>query len=79
MHKQSPRSIYAKLSTAPLETHSAKLTLPKTLSRAKHIYGNSLGEYGARGGISPKYITDHFAPYCYELRYAVLDETRMSA
>ena len=54
MHKQSSRSIYAKLSTAPFETYSAKLTLPKTQSRVRHIYANPSGGYGTRGSIYPK-------------------------
>ena len=83
MHKQSPRSIYTKLSTAPLKTHSAKLTLPKTWSRIRHIYGNPSGGYGTCEGISPKWITDqitdHFAPYCYELSTAAINKIRVLA
>ena len=83
MHKQSSRSIYAKLSTAPFETYSAKLTLPKTQSRVRHIYANPSGGYGTRGSIYPKWITDqitdHFAPYCYELSTAAINNIRVLA
>ena len=83
MHKQSPRSIYEKLSTVLFETHSAKLTLPKTQSRVRHIYGNPIGGYDTRGGISPKLITDQITdqnmPYCYELGTTAINEIRVLA
>ena len=87
MHKQSPRSIYTKLSTAPLKTHSAKLTLAKSLSRVRHIYGNPSGGYGTCEGISPKWITDQITdqiidqntPYCYELGTTAINKIRVLA
>ena len=55
---------------------------PKIIpSVAASINGNPLGQYGARGGISPKCITnkitDQNMPYCDELRYAVSNDIRM--
>ena len=78
MLKKSLRFIYAKLSTASFETDSAKLPLPKTLSWIRHVYSNLSGVYGAGGCIPPKWITDHFAPYCYELGTTAVKDIRMS-
>ena len=47
MHKQSPRSIYAKLSTVPFETLSAKLTLSTSASDATYYDIEITDENGA--------------------------------